>query len=375
MAARPRSGSDDNDSDFDWMYGSRHPGRSEDAPEPTKVLPEVPQRRRPTPAQPSSPPPPRTKRRRRITRFGFWVKLVLALVVLWLIYLVAVPVFAWQEVDKIAFEPEGDRPGEQPGTTYLMVGSDSRADLTEEQRRELATGNPQSTLADTIMLLHVGDGPDTLVSIPRDWTVDGRKINGRYDAGDPSEMVATIEQQTGVRVDEYVEIGLGGVAGVVDAVGGVEICPDQDIKDPKAGLDVQTGCQHADGATALAYARTRATKLSDLDRVQRQREVVTAVGKKVLSPWTVIDPLRWWQLNNAVPDFFAFGEGTSQIDVARWARAMTSLGEGRTCTMPVTDLSATTMDPERAEPLFAAIIEDRTDDITDDLCTPAGVPQ
>ena len=185
-----------------------------------------------------------------------------------------------------------------------------------------------------------------------------------------------LEEQTGIRIDEYVEIGLGGVAGVVDAVGGIEICPKEKIKDPKAGLDLEKkGCQEADGEVALAYARTRATTLGDLDRVGRQREVVAAIGKKVLSPWSVVNPVRWWRLNSAVPDFFAFGEGTGPIDIGRWALAIGKVGDGGlTCTMPVTDGSAN--DARRAtagDPLFDAIIEDRTDDITKKQCTAAGV--
>lgn len=294
---------------------------------------------------------------------------------LWLIFLVAVPMFAWSRVEKVDFKPDGERPGEQPGTNYLMVGSDSRAGLTPEERREFSTGNAQSSLADTIMVLHAGSGSDVLLSFPRDWVVEGRKINGYYDPGDATGLVRALESQTGLRIDEYVEIGLGGVAGVVDAIGGIEICPKERIKDPKAGLNVQRGCQEAEGATALGYSRTRATSRGDLDRVGRQREVVGAIGDRVLSPWTVILPWRWWRLNNAVPDFFAFGEGTSQFDVGRWALSMTRIGEGRTCTMPVTDGSATVMDTARAEPLFQAIIEDRTEDITKDQCTAAGVPE
>lgn len=162
---------------------------------------------------------------------------------------------------------------------------------------------------------------------------------------------------------------------MVDAVGGIEICPEDAIEDPKAGLDVEEGCQEADGEVALAYARTRKGGLGDLDRVGRQREVVAAIGDAVLSPWSVVNPLRWWRLNNAVPDFFAFGEGTGPTAVARWAYAMTKVGgdDGLTCTMPVTDGSATTLDEERGRPLFDAIIEDRTDDITRRQCTPAGV--
>ncbi|QYJ04386.1 LCP family protein [Nocardioides panacisoli] len=374
MADRPRAGSGD-DPDYDWIYGQDQ-GRSSGAdPEPTRMMPVTP--RSPAPQdrrqQPPASPPPATPRRSRRMRPRSWRRVVLALLALWLIFLVAVPIFAWSRVEKIDFEPDGERPGEQPGTNYLMVGSDSRAGLSKEERRELSTGNAQSSLADTIMVLHAGSGPDVLVSFPRDWTVDGRKINGYYDPGDPTELVAALESQTGIRIDEYVEIGLGGVAGVVDAVGGIEICPEEAIKDPKAGLNVKKGCQEADGTTALGYSRTRATTRGDLDRVGRQREVVGAIGESVLSPWTVLNPFRWWGLNNAVPDFFGFGEGTSQFDVGRWALSMTRIGDGRTCTMPVTDGSATVMDTERAEGLFSAIIEDRTDDITRAQCTPAGV--
>ena len=43
----------------------------------------------------------------------------------------------------------------------------------------------------------------------------------------------------------------------LDAVGGVEMCPETAIEDPKARLDIQAGCQVMDGDTALGYARTR----------------------------------------------------------------------------------------------------------------------
>ena len=57
------------------------------------------------------------------------MRYVLLLLLLWLVYLVAVPVVAWNRVDKVDFEPDGDRPGDQAGTTYLLVGSDSREGL------------------------------------------------------------------------------------------------------------------------------------------------------------------------------------------------------------------------------------------------------
>ena len=63
---------------------------------------------------------------------------------LWLVFLVTVPLWAWTKVEKVDAEPDGSRPDEQPGTTYLLVGSDSRAGLTEEDRQD---NNPAATSA------------------------------------------------------------------------------------------------------------------------------------------------------------------------------------------------------------------------------------
>src|SRR5690606_22638907 len=133
-------------------------------------------------------------------------------------------------------------------TNYLLVGSDSRGDLSPEERKELGTGDATSKLTDTIMVLHTGSGPDLLMSIPRDSWVDipghGRsKINSAYGKGGPPLVVATVEQNTGLRVDHYVEIGLGGLVNMVDAVGGIEICPKTAMKDKDANLEIEAGCQ------------------------------------------------------------------------------------------------------------------------------------
>ncbi len=177
----------------------------------------------------------------------FWVRAVLVLLVLWIVYLIAVPFFAWQKVDKVEFAPDGDRPADQPGTTYLMVGSDSRGDLSEEERKELGTGNAAGQRTDTIMILHTGDGPNLLMSIPRDSRVaipghgDDEKINAAFAYGGPKLLTETIENETGIRIDHYVEIGFGGFVDLVDAVGGIEICPKQAIKDPPGQPEHQEG--------------------------------------------------------------------------------------------------------------------------------------
>ena len=400
MPDRPRNGGPEDGPDFTWLYGEggkpkdpqatrpvpRQERPSAPRPDETRVIRAQPparhQERRKTPPTPPRPAPPvappqpaKADRKRR----RFRARYVLIILLLWLAYLVVVPVMAWRDVDKVAWEPEGDRPSDQPGHTYLMVGSDSRAGLSKEERKALSTGGAAGGRTDTIMLLHTGSGPNLLLSIPRDSIVDipghpSGKINAAYAFGGPELLVQTIEQNTGVRIDDYVEIGMGGVAGIVDAVGGIEVCPKTNMKDKLAGLDIKKGCQEVDGATALAYARSRHTSgIGDIDRVRRQREVVSAVGSEVLSPWTVINPVRYWRLNNAIPDFFTFGEGMGPVRSAMWATAMTRVNgdEGLTCVVPLQDL-AVHWDPERAPEMFNTIIKDETDTIDDALCSPTG---
>ena len=412
MTDRPRQdgASGDDAPDFTWLYGKKPASGAEPRPDETRVMPTVsrpggapvpppagrpqqaggPPAGRPTPpGPPPTAPPPRIPDRVPTTRRRgprFWISLVLVLLLLWVVYLVAVPIYAWTKVDKVAFEPNGKRPDDQPGTTYLMVGSDSRAGLTPEQRKQLGTGNAAGQRTDTIMLLHTGSGPNLLMSIPRDSLVDipghgTTKINAAYAYGyadggadgGAKLLVRTIEQNTGIRIDDYVEIGLGGLAGVVDAVGGIEICPTTDMKDKLANLEIEKGCQEVDGTTALGYARSRHTSgIGDIDRVKHQREVVAAVGDKVMSPWTFVNPVRYWRLNMAVPDFFAFGEGTGPFQAAKWAMAMTRVG--LSCVVPISDL-AVHWDPDRSQQMFDYIKQDKTDDIPKALCTPTGLPK
>lgn len=354
--------------------------------QPAHGRPPVP----PTPPPPlayGAPQPPPKPRKSGWARPGRYVKIVLALLVLWIVWLVAVPLFAWSRVDKVAFEPEGDRPDDQPGTTYLIVGSDARGDLSEEERRELGTGDAEGMRTDTIMLLHTGAGPNLLMSIPRDTRVtvpgvgENQLVNSAYSTGGPELLAETVEQTTGVRIDHYVEIGFGGFVDVVDAVGGIEICPQQAIDDPKAKLDVKKGCQEADGAKALGYARTRAVG-DDFGRVTRQREVVAAIGSKVATPWSVLNPFRYWKLNLAAPGAIAVGEGMNSWEAAAFASAMTNTtgDAGRTCTLPSVyqdvngdGVNDVVIDSGRADQLFDLIIEDRTDDITNDICDAKGL--
>ncbi len=175
------------------------------------------------------------------------------------------------------------------------------------------------------------------MSIPRDSIVDipGKgttKINAAYAYGGPKLLIRTIEQNTGIKIDHYVEIGFGGFVDVVDAVGGIEICPTRKMKDKQANLDIDKGCQEADGVTALGYARSRKTdpRFGDITRARHQREVVSAIGQEATSPWTIINPVRYYRVNMAGAKTFSVDEGTGPIDLGRFAWAMTRVdGEER----------------------------------------------
>ena len=411
MADRPRETPQGRDEpDFDWLYGNRagggragsgspdddatqgvRPGsgpRSPRDPEPTQMLPTTPrppggrsssgpyQAPPPGRPRPAAPPPPPSRGRRRI-RWG-WVKIALAL---WVVFLVAVPLVAWSRIQKVDATPIGSRPAAQPGTTYLLVGSDSRQGLTRRQQLAYGVGRAQGRRTDTIMLLHTGSGPNMLMSIPRDSLVPVpghgvTKINAAFAYGGPHLLAATIENNTGIRIDDYVEIGFGGFVDVVDAVGGVQICPKHPMKDKLANLDIKKGCQHVDGTVALGYARSRHTSgLGDITRAQHQREVVSAVGSKAASPWSIINPVRYFRLGMAGSKSLRVGTHTGMLATLRFAWAMTRVNgsNGLTCGVPISDL-AVHWDPVRSKRMFKLIAEDRTADIPKKLCRPSGLP-
>lgn len=252
------------------------------------------------------------------------------------------------------------------GTNWLLVGSDSRAGFSEKDVERLGTGGDLGTTrTDTIMLMHIPlTGPATLVSIPRDSYVPVPgfgydKINAAFALGGPPLLVQTVEQATGLHVDRYAEIGMGGLAAVVDASGGVEICVAEPIDDPLANINLQPGCQKMDGATALGYVRTRATAQGDLDRVARQREFMGALVARVLSPAVLLNPFRVARLAWVAPSLVTVGSGDHVWNLVRIPLAMR--GELETVTVPVggfqdTDVGNVVLwDEYAAEELFAAL--------------------
>ncbi|MDB1087174.1 LCP family protein [Streptomyces sp. ACA25] len=276
-------------------------------------------------------------------RPGFGRRLKTLLIALVLVLLVTgVGTYFWadsklrREVDLSQVE---ERPTGNAGTTYLIVGTDSREGLTAEERRDMRTGTASGARADTIMLLNVSDNGNALISLPRDsWVTipeftgsesgnrigeQQNKLNAAYAMEGPELLTRTVEHNTGLRIDHYAEIGFGGFAGVVDALGGVEMCFDEPVKDKNSGADFAAGCQDLDGPDSLAFVRQRYQEaMGDLGRTKNQQKFLGALGDQVAKPTTLLNPFRLYPTMGASLDSLIVDEDMSVWQLGRMFLAL-----------------------------------------------------
>ncbi|MFD8736905.1 LCP family protein [Streptomyces sp. NPDC059618] len=248
-----------------------------------------------------------------------------------------------------------DRPETGSGTNYLIVGSDSRAGLTAADKKKLHTGSAEGKRTDSMMILHTGSNGSTLLSLPRDSNVtipkfqgseSGKikgplgqnKLNAAYAYDGPTLLVRTIEYNTGLHIDHYVEIGFAGFAGIVDAVGGVDMTLDQGFKDKYSGADFKAGKQTLNGEQALAFVRTRhAFAASDLQRTKNQQKFLSALAHQVATPGTVLNPFKLYPTMGAGLDSLVVDKDMSLWDLADmfWAMKGVTGGDGKSMNMPI----------------------------------------
>lgn len=204
--------------------------------------------------------------------------------------------------------PTGDTAPDDPldGRAFnvLVMGSDARDSDDDAADYGFAAG----MRSDTTLLMHVAADRSRadVVSIPRDLLVDvpscplpdgsstpalsagtgdnGTRFNAAFAYGGQGGDVAyaaactilTVEQMTGIYIDDFVVMDFGGFKGMIDALGGVEMCFSEDIDAPKAKLKLDAGCHELDGETALGVARARTGvgvgDGSDINRIGRQQE-------------------------------------------------------------------------------------------------------
>ncbi|MFH8468956.1 LCP family protein [Streptomyces sp. NPDC017991] len=250
-----------------------------------------------------------------------------------------------------------DRPDAGEGTNYLIVGSDSREGMSAEEKKKLHTGSADGKRTDSMMILHVGDNGNTMVSLPRDSNVTiptfkgsesgktfqgtGRqvKLNAAYAEDGPELLVRTVEANTGLRIDHYAEIGFAGFAKIVDSVGGVEIeIPKGGMKDTKSGADFEAGKQTLNGEQSLAFVRTRyALAGSDLDRTKNQQKFLSALANQTATPSTVLNPFKLYPTLSSGLDTLTVDKDMSLWDLGSMFLAMKGVtsGDGKSMNMPI----------------------------------------
>ncbi|MCX4448805.1 LCP family protein [Streptomyces sp. NPDC087866] len=248
-----------------------------------------------------------------------------------------------------------ERPEAGKGTNYLIVGSDSREGMTSEDKKRLHTGSAEGKRTDSMMILHTGDNGPTLVSLPRDSNVEipsfvgsesGKKypgtgkttkLNATYATDGPELLVRTVEFNTGLRIDHYVEIGFGGFAKIVDAIGGVELDIPKAFKDKYSGADFPAGKQTLNGQEALAFVRTRHAFTSDLDRTKNQQKFLAALASQTATFSTIINPFKLYPTMGAGLDTLIVDKDMSLWSLGKMFFAMKGVtgGDGTSMNIPI----------------------------------------
>ena len=180
----------------------------------------------------------------------------------------------------------------------LVVGSDARGGLSDEQIQDLTLGSFTGQRSDTVIPVSVSADRSSVsfVSMPRDLVVsdsDGgiAKLTETYGEG-RDELVRVVREDLGFPVNHYVEVSIEGFISTVEVVGGVRMCLDEALVDEKSGADFAAGCQEFTPAEALSYVRSRRGGLGDFDRIERQQQFLRAMLARIVDLRLLLDPGR-----------------------------------------------------------------------------------
>nr|WP_307835443.1 LCP family protein [Streptomyces adelaidensis] len=250
------------------------------------------------------------------------------------------------EIDRVdPFKDMKNRPEAGHGMNVLLVGTDGRDRITEEERRAYRLGGAPCHCTDTMMIVHISEDREraSIVSLPRDSYAEtpghtdratGKthpahpiKLNAAYAEGGPQLTVRTVEHMTKVKIDHYVEVDFTSFMRTVDVLGGVRICTAHPLKDSYTGLDLRAGTHRLDGGQALQYVRSRhADGSSDLGRMKRQQLFVASLMSQATSSGVLLNPMKFRDITRAVLGSVRadkeFGTG-ELIDLGRAMRNLT----------------------------------------------------
>jgi LCP family protein required for cell wall assembly len=185
---------------------------------------------------------------------------------------------------------------------FLLLGSDSREGETDK-------GVVAGERSDTIMLMHISAKRDSaaIISIPRDSYVmipesKGRKagmnkLNAAYAFGGAPLAAKTVSLLTGITLDGAMIVNFAGIRKMVDAVDGVEVCVDYDVKSTFSNTRWKKGCHNMNGKNAEEFVRSRkGVPGGDFGRMHDQQLVVSGIINKVSQGDVLSNPLKFDKL-------------------------------------------------------------------------------
>ncbi|MFE9679573.1 LCP family protein [Streptomyces sp. NPDC006259] len=286
------------------------------------------------------------------------------------------------------FKDMKNRPRAGHGMNVLMVGTDGRDRITEDERQRYRLGGAPCHCTDTLMIVHISEDREraSVVSLPRDSYAETPphtdrttgekhrghpiKINAAYAEGGPQLTVRTVENMTHVKIDHYLEVDFTSFMKTVDVLGGVKICTDQRLTDSYTGLDLAPGDHTLRGGEALQYVRSRhADASSDLGRMKRQQRFLAGLVDRATSSGILLNPLRFRDVARAVLGSVRADRGFGTEELLDLGRAMRTFSPSSSefATVPIGRLgyavegvgSTVKWDPVRSEHLFKALRDDR----------------
>lgn len=203
------------------------------------------------------------------------------------------------------------------GVNLLLVGTDECEPDFAPLFGDRCTGaDSGDSLNDVNMLVHISDEPRrvTVISFPRDLMVpipsctdkDGvehsamskQQINSAFYYGGLSCVVDTISKLSGLEIPFAAKVSFGGVINITDAIGGVDVCIANGIKDPYTGIDWPAGMRTVVGLDALQFLRTRhgVGDGGDLGRISNQQQYMSRLANKLKSQEVLSNPATLYKL-------------------------------------------------------------------------------
>ncbi|MEK8133053.1 LCP family protein [Paenibacillus filicis] len=171
----------------------------------------------------------------------------------------------------------------------LILGGDSRGlkknEIPRSDSMMVASVDPVTKKAVLLSILR-----DTYVKVPGH---GDDRINTAVSLGGPHLAMKTASELLGIPIQYYVYTDFQGFIALVDAIGGIELDVEKDMKyrdseEPEFDINLKKGVQQLSGKTALQYVRFRHDALSDFSRTERQRKFMTAVAQKMQTAGSLI---------------------------------------------------------------------------------------